>query len=48
MKNKIYIALCVFVFTFCAPALIINTVKTYNATGSEIGRIVYEVTHENN
>lgn len=46
-KNKIYLALFVFTITFCMPALIINAIKTYGAAGQEVGRIVYEVTHEN-
>jgi hypothetical protein len=46
MKNKIYLAFCVFVFAFCAPALVVNAIKTYNATGSKLGQTVYEMTHE--
>lgn len=48
MKNKIYLAFCVFVFAFCAPALIVNAVQTYNAAGHEIGKVIFEATHENN
>jgi hypothetical protein len=46
MKNKIYLAFIAFVFTFCAPALIVNAVQTYNAAGHELGKTIYEATHE--
>lgn len=48
MRGRVYKAFCVFVITFCAPALVLNAIQTYGATGQKIGQKIYEGTHEKN
>lgn len=48
MRGRVYKAFCVFVFTFCAPALVLNALQSYSATGQKIGQKIYETVNENN
>ena len=45
MKNKLYTALIVFTFVFCAPALLYNAFASYNAAGHKLGKYLYEMSH---
>ncbi len=40
-------ALLAFLITFCAPAMLISAYRTYAAAGADVGKFVYEATHEN-
>lgn len=48
MRSRAYKAFCVFVFTFCAPALVLSAIQSYGATGQKIGQKIYEAVNENN